>query len=295
LVALLIPLLGAYEVYWDEYANDFLPGSKEDERGVPNVPFTTSTNRYADATSSISPYSLTSPHFKQYRGDIYKEEVEARKDHFLELAENARLQGLALKGSGDMEREKARKALLESTEYDNSTKPNITFTVSASERWNPSLFPIQIGETYSIVVEGEQYWQDGPVLVDANGYRAYYDARSACYVALGRCRQHLKFRRRLTTSNWFSLVCAIGNFVYKLSDTIDEFSRYMPTEEEQMYETFFSVGKNTTFTSLFSGELVCFANDGDTLYHNNEGSLNVTVVRESWPPSSDFYYDQYLN
>jgi len=91
------------------------------------------------------------------------------------------------------------------------------------------------------------------------------------------------------------LVCGIGNYVYKLANTIDEYARYMPTEEEQIYETFFHVGQNFSFTSLFTGELVCFANDGDTLYHDNDGSLNVTVVRDSWPPSTDFYYDQYLD
>ena len=34
-----------------------------------------------------------------------------------------------MKGSGDMEREKARKALIESPYYDNKTNPNVTFMV----------------------------------------------------------------------------------------------------------------------------------------------------------------------
>ena len=46
----------------------------------------------------------------------------------------------------------------------------------------------------------------------------------------------------------------------------------------------FRVGSHLDFTATHDGELVCFANDADWLYWNNEGQLRVDVTRTSWPP-----------
>ena len=41
----------------------------------------------------------------------------------------------------------------------------------------------------------------------------------------------------------------------------------------------FRVGSHLDFTATHDGELVCFANDADWLYWNNEGQLRVDVTR----------------
>ena len=41
---------------------------------------------------------------------------------------------------------------------------------------------LRLGETYTVSVPGEQYWTDGRIRSDANGYHLHYDAIDACWV-----------------------------------------------------------------------------------------------------------------
>jgi hypothetical protein len=47
-----------------------------------------------------------------------------------------------------------------------------------------------------------------------------------------------------------------------------------------------AVGTSVTITPLDSGEIICFANDANSLYTDNSGSLTVTVTRLNWPNAS---------
>lgn len=128
-----------------------------------------------------------------------------------------------------------------------------------------------------------------------SGYESSYDAVSMCFVALGRCRSHLKKRRRLTTANWMALVCGIGEFVrpvHPVQPGNESDTRFVPLDESQVQNTLFNVGTETTFTAQYSGQLICFANDAHTLYWNNAGSLDVTITRTSWPPTTSTYYQE---
>ena len=113
--------------------------------------------------------------------------------------------------------------------YTQLPKPMKTFTVYSSIKWNPSDFAIQEGETYSVTVFGSQtgysnqFWYDGGIRVNSQGYSSHFDSISNCYVGMGRCRPHLKRKRRLATANWmslgteFPLYCAnFNNFVSSL-------------------------------------------------------------------------------
>jgi hypothetical protein len=121
-------------------------------------------------------------------------------------------QGIAGFGAGDAERESAKLSFLAAASASNNSlagKPAKTFTVHAATKWNPSDFAIQEGETYSIFsvnpnisIGQPQMWFDGGLMVDSQGYSSHFDAISNCYVALGRCRPHLKKRRRIPTANW---------------------------------------------------------------------------------------------
>jgi hypothetical protein len=125
--------------------------------------------------------------------------------------ESAKLQGVATYGAGDNAREAARLEIINQPNYTNIPNPSKTFTVYASIKWNPSDFAIQEGEIYNITVPGNdsgyssQFWFDGGIRVNSQGYSAHFDSISNCYVGMGRCRPHLKSRRRLATANWMAL------------------------------------------------------------------------------------------
>lgn len=113
-----------------------------------------------------------------------------------------------------------------------------------------------IGETYNITVKENSFWYDGGIRVDANGYSSHFDSISNCYVGLGRCRPHLKKKRRVKTGNWMSLSCAIGQFVRPLTEIEagkESTYRWMPLEEAELANTVFEVGKSTQFYSTHSG------------------------------------------
>lgn len=48
---------------------------------------------------------------------------------------------------------------------------------------------LPVGETYTVDVPGEQYWEDGRIRAGPGGYTVYYDAVDSCWVgaACGGC------------------------------------------------------------------------------------------------------------
>eukprot|EP00613_Pedinella_sp_CCMP2098_P013360 CAMPEP_0171763576 /NCGR_PEP_ID=MMETSP0991-20121206/49408_1 /TAXON_ID=483369 /ORGANISM="non described non described, Strain CCMP2098" /LENGTH=349 /DNA_ID=CAMNT_0012367405 /DNA_START=6 /DNA_END=1055 /DNA_ORIENTATION=- len=296
-----------YQVYDDEYANTKLPGNPDDARRMPNMPFTVDTNRESDGISSVSPFTTTASSFPLYSssnnsvspftttassfplysssnnydkfGITLETELQDRKDHNTELARNRRIQGLAEPSAGEAEREGAAYSRLVEIGTSDVPLPSGSFLVDSSKRWNPSTFPIQRYEVYRIEVPGDVRWVDGTIETTA-------DAVDKCYVAAGRCRSYLKSKLRMAQegAKWLQLVCGIGDYVWQLQKTDQNRDRMMPLMEERFLDTLFQVGRGVTFNASFSGELVCFANDADSLYPNNKGVLNVNVRRLSWPP-----------
>lgn len=283
-----------YQVYDDEYANAKLPGHPDDARRMPNLPFTVDANRESDGISSVSPFTTTASSFPLYTsshnyetfGITLASELQDRKDHNSELARNRRIQGLAEPSAGEAEREAAAYSRLVEIGSSDVPLPSGSFQVDSSKRWNPSTFPIQRYEVYRIEVPGDVRWVDGTIETTADGYTARYDAVDKCYVAAGRCRSYLKTKLRMAQAGakWLQLVCGIGDYVWQLQKTDQNRDRMMPLMEERFSETFFQVGRGVTINASFSGELVCFANDADSLYPNNKGVLQVSVSRLSWPP-----------
>jgi hypothetical protein len=284
------------------YDYSVLPGVQDGTE--PNYPFRTETNRGSDGISSTSAFSTTSPRFPNYHGS--EANVSDRYRHYTDYAADAAKQGVALFGAGDAEKEAAKVKLLNrlstlSQIQVNMSRPVKNFTVYAAIKWNPSDFAIQEGEYYQVAVNGvgtgygSQMWNDGGLRVDADGYSSYFDAVSNCYVGLGRCRPHLKKRRRIPDANWMSLGCAIGEFVRQLTEVEpgqEDAYRWMPLDESQLTATLFNVGKSVEFRADHSGQLICFANDAQTSYWNNYGQLQVTVTRTSWPPTKGLVYEK---
>ena len=289
LVALMSYLI---ELSADSMTNEgFLNAERNVDR--PNLPFATDTNRYSDGfTSTSASGEVSSPHFPIYVGALGN--TSDRFTRFASYMEDAAVQGLAGVGAGEATQEDAKVLILnELASNPNLPAPVKNFTVFAAIKWNPSDFAVQEGETYRIDVFGDQYWYDGGIQVDAYGYEAYYDAVSACYIGLGRCRSHLKKKRRLADSNWMALVCSIGEFVQPAEEVEagkEAGGKYLPLDESTLGETIFEVGKGVEFYAEYTGQLICFANDAHTLYWNNQGTIEVTATRVSWPPTSEVYY-----
>lgn len=285
-----------YETYLDGFYNSYLPGSPLDPLQRPNTPFFTDTNRYSDGGTSFSYFDVTSSHFSLYNS--YYANTSTRYINQKVYQESANEQGVAIYGLGDARNEDASRALLSKHKNENIPIPKKSFAVYAAIKWNPSNFAIREGDYYNITVDNGvdnvQYWYDGGLKVTSTGYESYFDSISSCYVGLGRCRPYLKKKRRLTDSNWLSLCCAIGQYVRPLVETEPgkeyEYT-YLPLDESELIPTLFYVGNSISFRAAYTGQLICFANDANTLYWNNAGFLNVTVTRTNWPPTSNFTYD----
>lgn len=265
------------------------------ERNVdrPNLPYSIDSNRIADGFSSTSASGeVSSPHFPTYSGAIAN--TDDRYGRFATYMADAALQGLGGVGAGEAEQEDAKVVVLNQLAANpDLPAPTKNFTVRAPIKWNPSDMAVQEGETYKLEVLGDQYWFDGGIQVDAAGYEAYYDAISACYIALGRCRPHLKKKRRLPGSNWMALLCSIGEYVIpaeEIKPGKEKNGKYLPLDEATLAETIFEVGLGVEFRAEYTGQLICFANDAQSMYWNNNGDIIVTATRTSWPPSAEVYY-----
>jgi hypothetical protein len=293
-----INVVDSFEMFQEGFLNlEGRPGALDDERGKPNLPLATDTNRYSDGFTSSLSFDITSPHFPQYHASLAD-----KSDRYLRYSkymESAAEQGIAGYGAGDAVREAARYMITSLPNYQSLPRPTKTFPVYAALKWNPSDFAIQEGEYYNISVFGaqdgfsEQFWSDGGIRVNSMGYDSYYDAVSSCYVAMGRCRAHLKKKRRLLTANWMSLACAIGEFVRPIGEIKpgdEEVLDWLPLDEAILQETVIPIGRSTVFRAIFSGQLICFANDAHANYWNNAGNLEVTATRISWPPINGTYY-----
>lgn len=186
------------EGYYDYFG---LPGGIGLPDTAPNLPLGTNTGRGSDGITTTSAFTTSSPRFPYYRGS--QGNTSDRFMHYKRYAESAKQQGISVYGAGDQEREAARLKITALPNYQSIPPPSKTFTVHAAVRWNPSDFAIQEGEFYNITVFGDQtgyssqFWNDGGIRVNAEGYTSYFDSISNCYVALGRCRNYLKKRRRI--------------------------------------------------------------------------------------------------
>jgi hypothetical protein len=291
-VLALLACVGESDIVREGYAFDHMPGDASDPRGMPNLPFATATQRAGDGASSYSPYMDTSPQFPTYNGSEENLSKE-RQQHAKRIAEAAARQGIAGYQSSRVEQELALAKAFENGWIDPDVRPNATFPVLANQTWNPSSFPVQTGERYTIEVLSEQHWVDGDIRSTADGYSSHYDVISNCFVAVGRCRSYLSNRRRLPNANWMALSCGIGEYTREVTPALDEYVRYIPLQEELVAATAFPVGRRLEFAAASSGELICFANDAYALYWNNRGQVDVTITRLSWPPdnSTSFYQD----
>lgn len=208
-----------------------------------NKPYVVETNRLQDGVSSISPFSLSSPSFPEYKGSFA-------------VGYSTRQENVAI--------------------HQDTIKH--TFVVESTKHWNPSGRVVERTNKYRAQVEGTQEWQDYMTTSSADGFQTTYDAVLMCYkvVSTGECKPYLHQQARFPDQNWMKLMCCISDSLTQVQPTATG-ERYLPLEEGKVRDTCFPVGRGTDFTASETGELLCFANDGYAMYWNNIGSLTVSL------------------
>lgn len=128
-----------------------------------------------------------------------------------------------------------------------------TSTVHSELKYNWSGIELQEGHQYEFKVNGDQIWKDGGIECGPDGWQSeqlpWY--KEEIVEVLEKRRRHLK-------ANWFEIIGALG-------DEDDVLLRIL--SEDRIY------------TALKTAELYYFANDLDSKYGNNSGSIQVTVRR----------------
>lgn len=110
--------------------------------------------------------------------------------------------------------------------------------VNSPDKWNDCGTTISKGTVVSIVVEGDQTWTDWYIETTADGYA-----------------NTLHVPTRHQSANLFELVCCIN----------------------RKESTCSTIGSGNTFTAVEDGIISCYANDVDSFYWNNIGSITVTI------------------
>ncbi len=75
------------------------------------------------------------------------------------------------------------------------------------------------------------------------------------------------YTKRIEDQQWFALIGVVANAA------LDEDETKLPQNEV------FLIGSGVDFSPKKSGYLYCFANDAWHAYHNNKGSVVLTVTR----------------
>lgn len=117
-------------------------------------------------------------------------------------------------------------------------------TIEARLPWNRTSIHLLAGSRYELTATG--LWIDKK-----------YESGPDGYVSPNLLMKLGEFRRRVPKARWFALIGALD---------ADE-------------STQFVIGARTTYEPPRTGELTCFANDWQSKYENNSGSVTLSVKR----------------
>jgi len=128
-----------------------------------------------------------------------------------------------------------------------------TCEVLAELKYNWSGVALEKGCKYIFSVDDDDIWKDASIECGAGGW----ESEQLPWYHEGIVKVLEKFRR-IKDANWFALSGALG-------------------DED---ETYFLIGdKKQPYTAPVNSDLYLFANDMDSKYGNNDGSLKVTITR----------------
>jgi len=125
--------------------------------------------------------------------------------------------------------------------------------IRARVKWNPTGVLVNPGERYRLEADGR--WSDLGIRADADGFPSERAPRIS-----RRLLEKYEHKRRMPAELWFCLIGSVG----------------------EAPQGFFRIGRQLAdwvVEPAISGELLCFANDVESAYWNNFGSLKLTVTR----------------
>lgn len=130
-----------------------------------------------------------------------------------------------------------------------------SFCVDSRKFFNATETCLVAGDCYTFHVAACSNWIDLQIVADANGWTS-----NQAPFGIRRLVHRMETRRRCPTANWFELVGTIG--------------------KNECYHFRIGCGDpEKTYSPTVSGPLYAFANDVPSKYHNNRGSIRVTVTR----------------
>jgi hypothetical protein len=113
-------------------------------------------------------------------------------------------------------------------------------TIKSAEKWNDTGFDLIKGSQYSYIANG--CWTDWIIKCDANGYSFFLlDIVSS--------------PKRSPSAKWFQLIGVVNK------------------------NALIELGSKGTFIAPETGRLWAYANDADSAYHNNSGSIELKVEK----------------
>jgi len=128
-----------------------------------------------------------------------------------------------------------------------------TCEVLAESKYNWSGVGLKAGASYSFFVPEDDTWDDASITCGPAGW----ESEQLPWYKEGIVKAFEK-RRRLKGANWFALIGALG---------------------DEDIELFLIGDKAEPYKAPHDAELYLFANDLPSKYHNNKGSLLVTITR----------------
>lgn len=129
-----------------------------------------------------------------------------------------------------------------------------TSTVHAELKYNWSGVELEKGHRYEFIVDSTQRWKDGDL--DACGPNGWESEQLPWYKE--KIVEVFEKRRRHKKADWFEIIGALGDEDNKLLQILSE---------------------NRIYTAPRNAEIYFFANDLDSKYGNNTGSIEVTIKR----------------
>ncbi|MCF6219270.1 MAG: DUF2235 domain-containing protein [Gammaproteobacteria bacterium] len=135
-----------------------------------------------------------------------------------------------------------------------------SFSVNANVKYNPSRLLLTAGHKYQFTVDMKQRWFDGAIACGPDGWKAKEKIDNRLL------RWGVKLKeggRRLPEAAWFELIGAVNR------------------RDETLFRILKHSEKVSAYKAVESGELFAFANDLNSKYGNNLGTIVVSVTRVS--------------
>lgn len=154
------------------------------------------------------------------------------------------------------------------------------WTVFARPHWNSTGLHVKSGERYAITAHGQ--WLDGTIETGARGTRdghfQFGEIFQLFSSGVGQVERLFKavsgndqadfwYTKREEKFPWFALIGVISNGQGTDNDG-----------NPNQHQTFL-IGESVTLDPTADGYLYCFANDAWHTYHNNKGSVTMTIER----------------